>query len=31
VEAGFAREEDLPELLSQVHHDSPRDLYDLHR
>jgi glucuronate isomerase len=31
VEAGFAREEDLPELLSQILHDSPRDLYDLHR
>ncbi|QDV33059.1 hypothetical protein [Tautonia plasticadhaerens] len=31
VEAGFAREEDLPELLTQVLHDSPRDLYDLHR
>lgn len=31
VEAGFAREEDLPALLKQVLHDSPRDLYDLHR
>ncbi|RUL88086.1 hypothetical protein [Tautonia sociabilis] len=31
VEAGFAREEDLPDLLRQVLHDSPRDLYELHR
>ena len=29
VEAGFAREEDLPALLQQVLHDSPRDLYEL--
>ena len=29
VEAGFAREDDLPALLQQVLHDSPRDLYEL--
>ncbi|WP_235905650.1 hypothetical protein [Tautonia marina] len=31
VESGFAREEDLPALLQQILHDSPRDLYDLQR
>jgi glucuronate isomerase len=29
VETGFYEEEYLPELLQQVLHDSPRDLYDL--
>ncbi len=29
VEAGFSEEEDLPPLLRQVLHDTPRDLYDL--
>ncbi len=30
VEAGFYREEDLPGLLKQILHDTPRELYDLH-
>ncbi len=29
VEAGFYREEDLPAILQNVLHDTPRDLYDL--
>ncbi|CAN5908857.1 hypothetical protein BH23PLA1_BH23PLA1_22090 [soil metagenome] len=29
VEAGFAREEDLPAILQQILHDTPQDLYDL--
>lgn len=30
VEAGFYREEELPGLLKQLLHDTPRELYDLH-
>lgn len=30
VEAGYYEEEDLPPILHQVLHDTPRDLYDLH-
>lgn len=30
VERGFYDEDELPSILSQVLHDTPRDLYDLH-
>jgi glucuronate isomerase len=29
VEAGFYNEDELPPLLHQILHDTPRDLYDL--
>ena len=29
VEAGYYEEEELPAILKQVLHDTPRDLYDL--
>ncbi len=30
VEAGYFEEEELPPILHQILHDTPRDLYDLH-